>query len=88
MGNNFYKILGAIFMITSGLIYTVERIIEKLSVALVTAGFASSGTNYTDFLRNTRYNGFFENFFVWFFFFLGFLLLAYGFPRGNTRIGN
>jgi hypothetical protein len=88
MGNNFYKVLGAIFMITSGLIYTAERIIEKLSVALVTAGFASHGTSNYDFLRNTHYNSFFDNFFVWFFFFLGFLLLAYGFPKDNKGIGN
>lgn len=85
MGNNFYKILGTIFMITSGIIYTAERIVEKISVALVTAGFASQGTNNTDFLRNTHYDGFFANFFVWFFFFLGFLLLAYGFPNEKKQ---
>ncbi|MCJ8010154.1 hypothetical protein MUG84_00165 [Paenibacillus sp. KQZ6P-2] len=80
MGNNYYKILGAIFMIISGLIYTAERIIENLSAALVAAGYASHGTG-TD--RAPNYAGFFDNFFVWFFFLLGFLLLAYGFPKGN-----
>jgi len=84
MGNNFYKILGAILMITSGLIYTSERIIEKLSVALVSAGFSSHGT-YTDFHGDIHYNGFFDNFFVWFFFFLGLLLLAYGLLKDNKR---
>jgi hypothetical protein len=80
MENNFYKILGTLFMIISGLIYTAERIIENLSVSIITAGYASHGT-ITD--KTPHYPGFFDNFFVWFFFFLGFLLLAYGFPKDN-----
>jgi len=78
MGNNFYKILGTIFMVISGLIYTAERIIEKLSDALEVAGHASHGTAIA---RTPHYPGFFDNFFVWFFLFIGFLLLAYGFPN-------
>ncbi|AJS58975.1 hypothetical protein [Paenibacillus sp. IHBB 10380] len=80
MGNNLYKILGTIFMIVSGVLYTTERIMEELSASIVAAGYASQGTG-TD--RTSYYSGFFDNFFVWFFFFLGFLLLAYGFPKSN-----
>jgi hypothetical protein len=71
-------------MIVSGVLYTTERIIEKLSASIVAAGYASQGTGSD---RRTSYysgySGFFDNFFVWFFFFLGFLLLAYGFPKSN-----
>ncbi|MFD0675180.1 hypothetical protein [Cohnella sp. GCM10027633] len=81
MGNTYYKILGTIFLITSGLIYTTERIIEKLSAAIHAAGYASNGAGVE---RTVHYHGFFENFFVWFFFLVGFILLAYGFPKNNT----
>ena len=80
MGNNTYKILGTVLMIVSGLFYTSERIAEKLAAALVASGYASAGVG-TD--RAVSYPGFFENFFVWFFFFVGFLLLVYGFPKNN-----
>lgn len=80
MGNNFYKVLGSVFMILSGIIYTSERIIENISTSLIIAGFASHGTGAN---IEPNYPGFFENFFVWFFFFLGFILLAYGFPNSK-----
>ncbi|OAB43727.1 hypothetical protein [Paenibacillus glacialis] len=80
MGNNSYKILGTIFMIVSGGLYTIERIVEKLSASIVAAGYASHGAGID---RTPYYSGFFDNFFVWFFFFLGFLLLAFGFPKRN-----
>jgi hypothetical protein len=76
MGNNFYKILGSVFMIASGLMYTAERIVDKLSSAMIAAQYAKNGTLINIPIRS---NGF--NFFVWFFLFVGFLLLAYGFPK-------
>ena len=78
MGNNFYKILGATFMVISGLIYTVERIIEKLSDALVVAGYASHGTAIA---RTPHYPGFFDNFFVWFFFIHRFFATSLWVPK-------
>jgi len=78
MGNNTYKRIGTIFMITAGVIYTIERCVASISYALIQAGYASHGTN-TNF--KLEYPGFFNNFFVWFFLFIGFLLLAYGFPK-------
>ncbi|MBP1153729.1 MULTISPECIES: hypothetical protein [unclassified Paenibacillus] len=82
MGNNVYKVSGMIFMITSGILYTAERIVEKLSAAMVAAGYASGGIG-TD--RTVNYSHFFENFFVWFFLFIGFILLAYGFPKDRNE---
>ena len=78
MGNNFYKGLGAAFLFVAAILYTSERIVEKLAAAIVAAGHASAGMG-TD--RAVAYDGFFANFFVWFFALIGFLLLAYGFPK-------
>ncbi|BBI33855.1 hypothetical protein [Cohnella abietis] len=83
MGKNIYKILGTIFMITSGLIYTTERIIEKLSGAIHAAGFASHGASVP---RTFNYDGFFDNFFFWFFFLIGFLILSYGFTKTTSKL--
>lgn len=78
MGNNFYKVLGAVFMVFSGLIYTFERIAERISSSIIEAGYAANGhLNEIE----PDYPGFFNNFFVWFFLFIGFILLAYGFPK-------
>ena len=69
-------------MIVSAMMYTAERIIEKLSAALVAAGYASNGTGSD---RSVHYTGIFDNFFVWFFLFIGFILLAYGFLKDNIK---
>lgn len=78
MRNNVYKVLGTIFMLTSGILYTAERMIEKVSVAIVASGYASHGVG-TD--RTASYPHFFDNFFVWFFMLVGFILLVYGFLK-------
>lgn len=78
MTNNFYKILGTILMVISGLIYSLERITARISSSIIEAGHASNGLSAE---IRTDYPGFFDNFFVWFFLFIGFLLLAYGFPK-------
>ncbi|MFD0693847.1 hypothetical protein ACFQZT_07065 [Paenibacillus sp. GCM10027628] len=78
MNNNVSKILGTIFMLMSGLFYTTERIVAKIAAAIVAAGYASTGTG-TD--SSARYPEFFENFFVWFFLLIGFVLLVYGFRK-------
>jgi TRAP-type mannitol/chloroaromatic compound transport system permease small subunit len=70
MGNNVYKVLGTIFMLMSGIFYTAERIIES--------GYASHGVGSD---RTAHYPQFFDNFFVWFFLLIGFVLLVYGFPK-------
>jgi hypothetical protein len=81
MTNNLYKILGTLFILFSGSIYTVERIIENISASLVTAGIAThSGLGLAREIKNIS---FFDNFFVWFLFFLGLLLLVYGIARNK-----
>jgi hypothetical protein len=80
MGNNVNKVLGTIFMLMSGIFYTAERIIEKVSAAIVASGYASHGVGSD---RTAHYPQFFENFFVWFFLLVGFVLLVYGFPKAK-----
>ncbi|MGM0884048.1 MAG: hypothetical protein ACQEXQ_23805 [Bacillota bacterium] len=82
MTNNFYKILGTILMVISGLIYSLERITARISSSIIEAGHASYGRSAE---IGTDYPGFFDNFFVWFFLFIGFLLLAYGFPKSVSQ---
>ncbi|WP_068612747.1 hypothetical protein [Paenibacillus tuaregi] len=78
MGNNFYKILGSIFMAVSAILYTIERITASISWSLIAAAHASHGSIFNVPLK---YPGLFDNFFVWFLFLIGFVILAYGFPR-------
>lgn len=75
---NVYLIVGTIFISLSGLFFTLERIAERLAVGITDAGFASySGSS----MGNIHYPGFFDNFFVWFFFVAGSLLLISGFSN-------
>ncbi|MBW7453136.1 hypothetical protein ACFOLF_00090 [Paenibacillus sepulcri] len=75
MINHPYKVLGAIFMISSGLIYTIERCMANISNSFIVAGYASHGTN-TNF--KPEYPSFNDNFFVLFFLIIGILIFAYG----------
>jgi hypothetical protein len=82
MGNNLYKVLGSTLMVISGIIYTLERITAKISAAIVSAGHATNGHTIN---IEPNYPSFFGNFFVWFFLFVGFLVLAFGFPKSNNE---
>lgn len=78
MGNNFYKILGSLFIALSAILYTIERITANISSALIVAAHASNGGNVQ---FDPEYPDLFDNFFVWFLFLVGFVILAYGFPK-------
>jgi TRAP-type mannitol/chloroaromatic compound transport system permease small subunit len=73
MGNDFYKGLGAVFMIAGGFFYTLERVASRIANAMIVAGAA---------VRGPSSNSIFEtpNYMVWFFLFIGFVLLVFGFP--------
>ena len=75
-----YGILGAVFISLSGLFFTAERIAERLSVAITDAGSASAGMSTTGMMH---YPGFFDNFFVWFFFLMGLTLIVIGVLKRN-----
>ena len=76
---NFYKITGIVFIIMSGLIYTLERGFSLLSTSLVKAGFFS-GT-MTGGVPEIETSGFLENWFVPLFLILGIMFLIYGFKK-------
>ncbi|MFC6333078.1 hypothetical protein ACFP56_10620 [Paenibacillus septentrionalis] len=78
MGKNINKILGIILIVMSGIIYTMENITEKISSALVATGYAITGIGVD---RTGNNIGLFENFFVWLFLLVGFILLASGFSK-------
>ncbi|SLJ96757.1 MULTISPECIES: hypothetical protein [unclassified Paenibacillus] len=79
--NNTNKILGALLMISSIFISTLDRISVRISTAIVEAGYASGGK--TREIIPASDNGF-TGFLVYFLFFVGFVLLIAGFP-GNPR---
>lgn len=70
-----YLLVGAIFISLGGILYTAERIAERLAIAIRDAGFASAGMSTPGI---GMFPGFFDNFFVWFSFFVGLLMLTGG----------
>lgn len=79
MENHLYKILGVVLMGLSGLFHTCERIAARISSALVYAGYASHMNGVST--NSPDYPHIFDNFFVWFLFLVGFILLVFGFPK-------
>ncbi|WP_029192895.1 hypothetical protein [Paenibacillus harenae] len=75
MGNDFYRKLGAVFLVAAAVIYTIERIGWRLANAIeVSSGLVT---------RAPITIGFFDNLFVPAFSFVGCILFIYGFPRKN-----
>lgn len=71
-----YQVLGAIFIIMSGFIYSVERGFSMLSTSLIRAGFFSG--RMTGEVPEVSINGFFDNFYVPLFFIVGLILVIFG----------
>ncbi|KIY23764.1 MULTISPECIES: hypothetical protein [Mesobacillus] len=76
---NFYKILGIVLIIISGLIYTLERGFTVLSTSIVRAGFYSG--RMTGEVPNVEASGILDNFYVPLFLAFGVLLIIYWFKR-------
>ncbi len=75
MKNNKFKLLGTIFLVASGFLYTTERSISYLSEAIVLKGYATHGTNidYNPIPIDVN-----SNYFIWLFLILGSISLIYG----------
>lgn len=71
-----YKIIGFLFLTVSAILFTSERIADKISAAIVDAGYATrvNGVGQVPFSSSFSL---FDNFFVWFFFFVGLIILAF-----------
>jgi hypothetical protein len=80
LSNHTYKLLGTIFMIISGIIFTIERCVANISGSLIVAGHASHGTAVG---FQPEYPSFNDNFFVLFFLIIGILIFAYGLIKKN-----
>ncbi|PID21621.1 hypothetical protein CSV61_07915 [Sporosarcina sp. P3] len=76
---NSFKILGLVFIVTSGFIYTLEKGFSMLSSSIVQAGFYSGGM--TGEVPEIEVSGFFENLYVVPLLVLGILILLVGFVR-------
>ena len=75
----FHKILGAVFIIISALIYSLERGFSMLSTSLIRAGFFSGGM--TGEVPQVEVHTLFSNFFVPLFLIIGSIFVIYGFMK-------
>ncbi|WP_078546780.1 hypothetical protein [Litchfieldia alkalitelluris] len=73
----YYKITGIVFLIMSGLIYTLERGFSLISTSIVKAGFYA-GTMSGE-VPTIEASGIFNNFFVLIFLIIGVAFVVYGF---------
>ncbi|MFJ7738832.1 hypothetical protein ACIQ2D_21225 [Lysinibacillus sp. NPDC097287] len=74
-----YKVFGAVFIIISGLIYTLERGFSMLSTSLIRAGFFSGGMGGE--IPEVEVNTLFSNLYVPLFLIIGLILVVYGFLK-------
>lgn len=77
MSNDFYQKIGAAFLFVAALIYTVERIGNKIAYGIESN--AGHGTSMP-FIPS-----FFDNVFVPVFTLIGGILFVYGFPRKHNK---
>ncbi|MEK3880127.1 hypothetical protein [Paenibacillus sp. FSL M7-0420] len=79
MGNDLYRKLGAAFLITAALIYTIERV-----GTLIARNYEISAlyqAQMYDAQPKTPIAGFFDNIFVPILTLIGVILFVYGFPK-------
>lgn len=78
MGNDLYRKLGAAFLITAALIYTIERV-----CTLIARNYEISAlyAQIYDVQPKTHVAGFFDNIFVPILTLIGVILFVYGFPK-------
>ncbi|MCR8656956.1 hypothetical protein [Paenibacillus endoradicis] len=81
MNSIYYKVLGLVFLLSSGFIYSLERISSSISTSLVKAGFSAG--QMTGAVPEVATAGFFDNLFVPLFFLIGLVSLGYGFKKDN-----
>lgn len=73
------KVMGFIFLLASGLIYTLERIFTAFSTSTIQAGFFAG--QMTGQVPEVEEAGLFDNYFVPFFLLIGLCLLVYGITK-------
>lgn len=78
MGNDFYRKLGAAFIISAGVIYTFERVGSLLARSREIVAMYEVNMHA---IPQTHIAGFFDNIFVPVLTFIGLILFVYGFPK-------
>ncbi|MGD6993125.1 hypothetical protein [Sutcliffiella horikoshii] len=76
---HFYKTIGFVFIVMSGIIYTLERGFSLISTSLIKAGFFS-GT-MSGAVPEVEASGFFNNLFVPLFLLIGVALVIHGIKK-------
>jgi hypothetical protein len=83
MGNDFYRKLGASFLISAGVIYAIERVGSMIARSHEIAALYEA--NMFNALPKTHNTSFFDNIFVPILAFLGMILFVYGFPKKSNN---
>lgn len=73
------SLLGAAFIIISGIIYTVERVVSLIASSIYVSGWHSGGR--TGEVPQIEVNGFFDNLFVPGFLLIGAVLVIFGLSK-------
>ncbi|MCM3632888.1 hypothetical protein [Paenibacillus camelliae] len=79
MKSNSYKIIGAVFLLLSGIIYSLERVSTLISTSMIRAGFFSG--RMTGEVPSVETANFFDNLFAPLFLLIGLVSIIYGFKR-------
>jgi uncharacterized protein YybS (DUF2232 family) len=79
--SNINKILGTIIIISSAILYTIDRVSITIAQSIVEAGYASHGTVTNHVPINYQFPGLM----IIFMFIIGFALLVAGFPTYNKK---
>lgn len=84
MGNDFYRKLGAAFLISAGVIYAIERVGSLIARSHEIAALHEA--NMFNALPKTHITSFFDNIFVPILALLGMILFVYGFPKKSNEV--
>lgn len=72
----FYKVTGVVLIITSAVLFTIERGLSMISTSIATSGFYAGG--WTGSVPEIGANGFFDNIYVPILLLAGIVCFIYG----------
>ena len=72
----FYKVTGVLLIITSAVLFTIERVFSMISTSIAKSGFYAGG--WTGTVPEIEVNGFFDNIYVPILLLAGIVCFIYG----------
>lgn len=72
----FYKVTGVLLIITSAVLFTIERVFSMISTSIAKSGFYAGG--WTGSVPEIEVNGFFDNIYVPILLLAGIVCFIYG----------